>query len=465
MIDWTTVIRVATDAWIAERRGPDALLRRQFERLASLVSHARVYSPYYRDLYAGLPVGAPPLTDLPVTHKQELMGRFDDWVTDKRVTLDDLRAFIADPTLIGVRYLDEYFVCRSSGTTGFPGVFLTDRATMSLAYGSNALSGLRMLSRARWRRLITKGMREATVVGTGGHFAGVASIRMQHLDHPHRKQRERAFSVEQPLSGLVAQLNEFDPAILTAYPSALKQLTREQLAGRLRVQPALLATAGETISVEERLGIAEVFGAYVVDGYACSECILIAAVCSQEWLHYRNDWMILEPVDVHHQPLPPGQLSETVLLTNLTNRVQPFIRYDLGDSILMRPDPCECGSPLPAFKVAGRQDDVLRLASNGTTVEILPLAIASVIEGVDGLDRFQIIQDGPSAIAVRISCDDRDRGAVWDAASKSLGEFLGRNDLGSVVVRLEDRPPDGLGASGKFRQVIGATARQLAGQR
>lgn len=89
--------------------------------LASLVAHARVYSPYFRELYSGLAFGPVTLTDLPVTHKPELMARFGEWVTDRQIRLDDLEAFAADPTLSGVRFLDEYFVCRSSGTTGHPG--------------------------------------------------------------------------------------------------------------------------------------------------------------------------------------------------------------------------------------------------------------------------------------------------------------------------------------------------------
>ena len=40
--------------------------------------------------------------------------------------------------------------------------------------------------------------------------------------------------------------------------------------------------------------------------------------------------------------------------STLANRVQPILRYDLGDSILQRPSPCPCGDPLPAMRVQGR---------------------------------------------------------------------------------------------------------------
>ena len=57
-------------------------------------------------------------------------------------------------------------------------------------------------------------------------------------------------------------------------------------------------------------------------------------------MHLNADWVILEPVDRAYRPVPPGVMSHTVLLTNLANRVQPIIRYDLGDSVVIEPDPC-----------------------------------------------------------------------------------------------------------------------------
>ena len=88
----------------------------------------------------------------------------------------------------------------------------------------------------------------------------------------------------------------------------------------------------------------------------------IAYACTEGWLHVNADWVLLEPVDAEHRPMPPGEPSHTVLLTNLANRVQPIIRYDLGDSVIAKPEPCACGSPLPAIRVEGRHDDVVSLS-------------------------------------------------------------------------------------------------------
>lgn len=458
MRDIGTAMGVAADLWRAEREGPAGLQRRQEQRLASLAAQARVYSPFFREAFAALPFGEVRLSDLPVTDKPELMARFDDWVTDHRITRPDVEAFVADPTLSGIRFLDEYFVCRSSGTTGRPGIFVADRAAIATTYACYAFGAVRGLRRARWRRLLAKGMRQARVVGTGGHFAGAGIVAMAQRDSKRRTKREQLVSVGQPLGDMVAQLNAIDPAILEGYPSAIHQLAQEQRAGRLRIQPGLVATGGETVSIDARRALAAAFDAPVIDAYVSSECLLVATTCRHEWLHYRSDWMILEPVDADYRPVPPGQASHTVLLTDLSNRVQPIIRYDLGDSVLARPDPCHCGSPLPAIRVVGRCDDVLRFAANGTVVEVLPLAITAGLEDVDGLDRVQLIQEDPTLLAVRFSCEDSEqREKVWTSVSHLLRVFLDRQGLRNVSLRADRQPPDRPGASGKFRQVIGTS--------
>ncbi len=55
----------------------------------------------------------------------------------------------------------------------------------------------------------------------------------------------RSFSLQMPLRRLVSELNAFQPAILTSYPSALEVLAAEQSAGRLRLNPLIVELGGE----------------------------------------------------------------------------------------------------------------------------------------------------------------------------------------------------------------------------
>jgi phenylacetate-coenzyme A ligase PaaK-like adenylate-forming protein len=431
------------------------------------LTHARERSRFYRHLYHGLPA---PLTiqglaDLPPVTKPELMASFDDWVTDPGITRDRLEAFITDRSGLGVPYLDEYFVCTSSGTSGHPGIFVYDRTSIHV-WRAMVLAriDLNWLTAGEWLRLAARRFRWAALLGTGGHFAGAGWIEFERRRSRWRSRSYRLFSVQRPLTELTAALDEFDPAILTAYPSALRLLAEEQSAGRLHLRPVILETAGESSSPEARASMATVFGVTVHDAYAASECAWLAFGCDRGWLHVNSDWAVLEPVDADFSPTAPGEPSHTVLVTNLANHVQPIIRYDLGDSVLSRPDPCPCGSPLPAIRVVGRSDDVLRLTgSAGNAVSILPLAIGSVVEETPAVHRSQLIQTGPAAISLRLEPrPGADVEQMWLEATTNLRTYLTDQGLGNVSILRDTQPPRPSPVSGKFRQVIAQPDPQTA---
>ena len=201
------------------------------------------------------------------------------------------------------------------------------------------------LSGPQWLQMARQRARWATVLGTGSHFAGEGWMEFQRHRDPWRRCSLRVFSLQRPLSELVAALNAFDPAVLTSYPSALELLADEQLAGRLQVRPVIVELGGESLDDDARARIAAGLGGALHDAYSASECMAMAYDCAHGWLHVNSDWVILEAVDADGRPTAPGEASHTVLLTNLANRVQPIIRYDLGDTVLARPDPCPCGNP------------------------------------------------------------------------------------------------------------------------
>ena len=445
------------DLRIAQCQGAQALARRGAARFAALLAHARHASPVYRRLYRDLPADGVARDDLPPVDKRTLMAAFDDWVTDPRVTRAGVEAFMSDPGRIGARYHGEYFVCTSSGTTGHPGVFVHD---------GHAVDTYRAITSARivpgWAgaggllRMARRAFRWAAVVGTGGHYAGAGWMELERRRSWWHAHAFRVFSVQQAVPELVAALNAFDPAMLTAYPSALELLATLQDVGRLHLRPAMLEISGESTTQEWKAHAAAAFGCAVYDVYSASECLTMAFSCPHGWLHVNSDWVMLEPVDDHFRPTPPGHQSHTVLLTNLANRVQPLIRYDLGDSVRVGPDACPCGSPLPAIQIIGRRDDVLRLvAHNGRSVTIIPLAISSVIDATPEVHRSQIVQAGPASIRVRIETTrGADEDVVWRAVATNLSAYLARQGLAAVEVVRAQEPPQQGAQFGKYRQVI-----------
>jgi phenylacetate-coenzyme A ligase PaaK-like adenylate-forming protein len=233
----------------------------------------------------------------------------------------------------------------------------------------------------------------------------------------------------------------------------LALLADEQQAGRLQLQPAGLCAGGEVLTRSAHAAIEAAFGCPLLNEYGASECLTIGHGCRERVLHVNADWVLLEPVDRDYRPTPPGELSHTVLLTNLANFVQPIVRYDLGDRVRMRVAACACGSALPAIEVEGRCDDVVTFPSrDGTLVRLIPLALTTVIEEAAHVYRFQIVQRAPDRLDLRLTASDRRRSGA--AALRALRELLDRNALHHVGVQLATDEPQSDSRDGKLRQVI-----------
>ncbi len=451
-----TVRGVGWDALRAERSGPAGIAERQRTRLADLVRFARERSPYHRELYRGLPSTVEDPSLLPPVTKPSLMSRFDEWVTDPDVTLEGVRAFVADPSLVGAPYLGRHHVFTTSGTTGEPAILLQDHDSWLVL---NVLSRLRarrgLVGPAELRVLARRGYRIATVYATGGHFGAVVLVESIRRRSRWFTQHVRPFSVLTPTPVLVEQLNAFQPTVLSAYPSALALMADEVRAGRLHISPALAMTAGECMSPAQRTLTESTLGCRILEGYAASEVPALSLACRHGRLHLNADWYLFEPVDADMNAVPVGELSQTVLVTNLANRVQPVIRYDLGDRARIHPDPCPCGHPLPTVAVEGRTNDVLFFEpAPGSRVTVLPLALGTVVEETPGVHRFQAIQTAPASLAVRIEPDPgADPVTVWETVETRVRAFLAAQGLPSVRVDRDPEPPHADPRSGKFRQV------------
>jgi len=436
----------------AKKQGMKAIKERQRARLADIVAFARANSPYYRELYKDLPERIEDTVLLPVTSKKKLMPRFNDWCTDQDVTFEKVSAFVDNPELIGERFLDKYTITTTSGTTGTRGIFLLDDRSLSVA----SSIAFRMMSSwlGAWDvvRIVAGGARMAMVNAMGGHFASaVAATRLRQK----RGKTVQVFPVNMPLSEMVEELNRFRPVLVAPYASMGALLASEQEAGRLHIKPVLMVLSAEGLPAREYDRIAKVFKTKVRHSYAATEVPFLSYVCEHGWQHVNSDWVVLEAVDANYQPVPSGEWSHTVLVSNLANRIQPILRYDLGDSVLLRPDPCPCGNPLPAIRVQGRTADMLTfLTDNGKPITVPPLVFVTLIDRVPGIDIIQIVQTTPTNLRVRLQpAAGADSNLVWQTLYTEIRRLLIEQKLGYVTVERAEEPPE-QSPGGKFRKVI-----------
>ena len=446
---------VAADVAMTTRGGAEAVSERQRRRLTALISSAIHKSPLYRHLLKGADPHGLCLQDMPIAHKAELMHRFGEWCTDPAVRIDALHRFIADPANVGRPFLDRYVVWASSGSTGEPGVFVQDAAAMAVY---DALEALRKPDLNPLRHLLDPWEltdRSVFIGAVGGHFASTVSIERLRLLNPFLARTLASVSFLQPVEGLVSDVQDHQPTVIATYPSVAVLLANESLAGRLKISPREIRTGGETLSPSMRLHIQQAFGCPVANSYGASEFLSLASECTHGSLHLNSDWAILEPVDAHGRPVPAGTAGATTLLTNLANHVQPLIRYDIGDQVTMLAESCACGSPLPVIDVCGRSDDTLHLnGRSGRSVDVLPLALSTVLEERAGLFDFQLEQRGPGELTLSIAGHGAEATALLHRARTALAAFL--HDQGAADVHIHcctGRAPH-RGRSGKLQRVL-----------
>ncbi|MCC7210146.1 MAG: phenylacetate--CoA ligase family protein [Anaerolineae bacterium] len=393
----------------------DQLETYQNEALTKLRASAYAHSPFYREFHRGMYHA--PLNELPVLTKRTMMDNFDELVTDRSIHLADIREH--RNTAPDSRYLGHYWVNATSGSTGSPGIFLYDGREWAIVLASFARSyewaGLR-LNLAHRRKIAvissTTPWHMSYVVGTTLQSPWVSTLRL---------------AATEPLERIVDQLNEWQPEVLVAYASMARVLAVEQMERRLEVSPKVVFTSSEVLTDEARRLIEAVWGKRLFNQYAATETAGIAAECEHHVaLHLFEDLILVENVDEHNRPVPPGVYGDKVLITTLFNYTQPLIRYELGDSIRLAEGICACGRPFALVDgIQGRVEDTLTfLAADGQTKAIHPNVFHQVMDTVP-LREWQIIQrdDGLHVLASGLEPGEP-TSALHDAISSALTEQL-----------------------------------------
>lgn len=452
---------VAWDAWQTTRGGASAIAARQAKRLEVLVAHARKSSRFYTEHYRNVPAGPIRLTDLttlPPVHKPALMAHFDDWVTDPRVTRTRTADFVADADNIGRDFLGQYVVFTTSGSTAEPALLVEDHRAVSVMFGLTYARSVGVLPFQLLPRILARGARQAALYATGGHFLSTTLFERRLRTQPLRRRYSRLFSVLDPLPDLVRELNEFQPVLLGTYASALSVLIEEQEAGRLHISPLVITSGGELLLPSVKRRAEQVFGCIVTETYNVSEATPLSLPCPLGRLHLNTDWYLIEAIDAEGDPVPNGQRSDSVLVTNFANYVQPLIRYELGDSVVIAGEPCPCGNPLPTVTPEGRTDEILKVpGAQGGDVVLLPMAIATVVEETFGVLRYQIVQTAPATLTIRLDVDQNaNRADVAQLVKQRVNEFLRAQGAAAVTVSLAEEPPQPNPRNGKLRHVVKA---------
>lgn len=402
----------------------------QLTRLRNIVGVAKRDSPWHRERLADIDpetLTLQNLRDLPVSTKSEMMDHWDEVVTDRRLNLHDAFEHLEHEGA-DVPLLDELKVVTSSGSTGRVGIWVFDPE----GWAELQATTMRMTLRVH---LGAKGRRREPVV------AVVAASSPNHISAQIVRgygafARQYAYPVTLPFHEIVEGLNACDPTTLSGYPSMLAELARASETGRLKIRPERVVTSAEALLDEQREIIERVWDLTVSNVWAVSEAGSLAVGCFQQpGMHLSEDVALVEPVDEDGEPVGPGQTAVSVYVTNLVNRVQPVIRYELTDRITLLDQPCTCGSTLRRIEdIQERFDEVFEWEGGARAHTHL---FRSALSHEPSMTDYQILQTERGVRVLLKSTEEIDPRSVASHVRASL-EGIGLNDP-QVQVELDAR--------------------------
>ena len=190
-------------------------------------------------------------------------------------------------------------------------------------------------------------------------------------------------------------MKDFGVTALCCTPSYMVHLIERgrEMGVDIRQLPLRVGVFGaEPWSEGMRQHIEEMGGIQAFDIYGLSEITGpgVAIECSHHCgLHIFEDHFYPEIVDPETgQPLPEGAEGELVL-TTLSKKAMPILRYRTHDITAILPEPCSCGRTLRRIRRIGRRSDDMMIIRG---VNVFPSQIEAALLAVEGtLPHYQIV--------------------------------------------------------------------------
>lgn len=195
-------------------------------------------------------------------------------------------------------------------------------------------------------------------------------------------------------------LNRIQPHMMLGFPSAFMLIVRSASAEELsRIRPRAILLNSELLTQEIRSTISQAFGCECYDDYSTFEFHQVAFECRQHRYHLSADNVVVE-FTRDGQPVPTGEKGE-ILITGLTNRAMPLLRYTIGDIGAASTESCPCGRGFPVMNlVEGRADDFIIMPSGR---QFSPRLVNPAYEFLPGIREHVLVQETLDRIVVYVN--------------------------------------------------------------
>lgn len=241
-------------------------------------------------------------------------------------------------------------------------------------------------------------------------------------------------------------LRSYKPAIIMGYPSALYTIANYAIENKDYPFPArAIVTMAETLELRVRQALEKTWNCRVFDRYGAVEGCMFVSQCEYGKYHVSPDVGIIEILGRDGKACPPGVIGE-VVCTGLHNKLQPLIRYKVGDVACWSLDQdCLCKRQMPIIeRIEGRFEDIC-YTPDGREI----LRFDTVFKGLDTIKEAQVVQESMDLFTIYVvptkdfSLTDIER--LKENMKLHVGNIQTNIELVSEIERT---------SSGKFKAVV-----------
>lgn len=319
------------DRWVARRIGCAGVLTRtaleawQLKCLQETVEWARSNSSFYRER---LPDGC--------------ISSFEQFSTLPFTAADDLCSYGRQMLCISPKEIERVVTLATSGSTGSPKrVFFTHaEQENTVAYFQNGMA--EYVSTGERIMILFPG----NSPGSLNDLLSRALIRLG--TEPVLFGFPKPEQYRMLLDAILAQKIDFLVGPAEAIAGAARMSHRLGTSSKLAGQVRGVLLSASYVSPENRAEIERTWDCSVYEHYGMTETGLTGAVGCQapDGYHIWESDLYYEIVDPNRGTLVPDGERGEVVVTTLSRKGMPFIRYRTGDFSRILPGPCPCGSIL-----------------------------------------------------------------------------------------------------------------------
>jgi phenylacetate-CoA ligase len=392
------------------------------KKLKNIIEYADRNVLYYKNLFKenGVNVsefeGIDILNKIPILSKRKIRDNYPDKITAP----GNLKWAVQGMT---------------SGTTGEPLYFYNDRLAQPYSIASimfaNELMGVKPFD-IHWQPRSVKALSLKETLSLwlyGKHWYPMLEIDKEHLGE------------------IIRQIDTIRPSYIESNPTHAHKIARlfKQEGVWPKHKPRAIITSAEMLLKHIREFIEHEFESEVFDRYGHNEFSpAVGMECREhDGFHLNPLLTYLEVVDEEGNQVDVGEEGR-ILITDLNNRVMPFIRYDVGDLGEMGGYDCPCGLSLPLLKsLKGRSTQNIILPNNEFVKFgfVRSIIIKSFYQYVY---MFQFTQHTTTSASLKIVPTKKYTKEIEDRIKEKVLEFLHEFEQGFEleVYVVDDIPPE-----------------------